>query len=253
MGVFIVSHKKFDLEYSIPDNYRKIFVGSVSQELAVPGDLTDSSGDNIAQLNSSFCELTAIYWIWKNNEDDYKGIVHYRRLFKSRYRRGLLTNKEIRHCLEDADIIAPPKYWLLAKTGDHYAKHHDVTDLKILREAIQKISPEYLPSFDTSMQERYVYPYNMFIAKKELFDRYCEWLFSVLFEVQKHVTAKEDAYQNRVYGFLSERLMNVFIKHHGLKIYEDDIILTDRNWKRDVSMLLAKLLYGNRLIRGGRS
>lgn len=80
----------------------------------------------------------------------------------------------------------------------------------------------------------------MFITNKINYDSYCKWLFSILFELEKHIDLTGyNEYQKRIYGFLSERLLNVWIKHNKLKLCEVGVLSTERK----VS-ILAKLLTG---------
>ncbi|MEL5653697.1 DUF4422 domain-containing protein, partial [Serratia nevei] len=65
--------------------------------------------------------------------------------------------------------------------------------------------------------------YNMFISRKEIIDEYCEWLFGILFSLKDKIPYETyDTYQRRVFGFMSERLFNVWIRAnaHRLKVKE---------------------------------
>lgn len=64
----------------------------------------------------------------------------------------------------------------------------------------------------------------MFVMKKSLFNQYSNWLFPILFELEKQVNIKNyDSYQSRLFGFLSERLFNIWLNYQNLKIYESRI------------------------------
>ena len=51
-----------------------------------------------------------------------------------------------------------------------------------------------------------------------------KWLFSILSEVEKNIPPKDDVYQNRTFGFMSERLFNVFLEYKKCKVKELPII-----------------------------
>ena len=57
-------------------------------------------------------------------------------------------------------------------------------------------------------------------------DQYCEWLFDILKKLESKVDISDyDNYQQRIYGFLAERLLNVYCKHNKLKIKYLPVIL----------------------------
>ena len=87
--MFICAHKPFTPPEG--DMYVPLQVGSALGEDL--GMTRDDSGDNISTRNKSFCELTGIYWIWKNVTCDIAGICHYRRYFV--YEDDFLKKEEI--------------------------------------------------------------------------------------------------------------------------------------------------------------
>lgn len=225
MVIYIVTHK--DYQFPADNVYTPIKVGSGNINSDI---LTDANGENISSLNPYFCELTALYWIWKNAREDIVGLVHYRRYFSSGScsvqinGRGILSREEIDSELSGFDlIVSKPRNYYIVKIKDHYIKAHGENDFELLRAEIENNEPAYIESFDAVMNSKKISLYNMFIARKEVIDEYCEWLFGILFSLKDKIPYETyDAYQRRVFGFMSERLFNVWIRAnaHKLKVKE---------------------------------
>lgn len=214
--IFIASHKKFINRTVGP--YIPLYVGkSNKNDLEYLGDDT---GDNISSKNPNYCELTGLYWIWKNVDAEYVGLCHYRRYFVSKIGFYLKKNRILKS-LNGSDIILPNKYKTKDNIKQNYKKAHNLNDLELARAIIEKKYPDYLKSFDKVMDSNTGYYHNMFICKKELMNEYCEWIFTILFELEDMIDISNyDSYQQRVFGFLSERLMNVWLDHKNLNIKE---------------------------------
>lgn len=215
------------------------------------GFVCDNTGDNISEKNPYFCELTATYWIWKNVKANIVGLFHYRRFlnfantetkvhkltdnFASRYG---ITEKNIENILKEYDLIVPTK----TKQGnvsvyDYYSQEHYASDMDLVLEVIkQKYPSDYEIAEKELKNNSQMFIGNMLIANKQVFDAYAEWLFNILFEVEKSIqleVLKRDAYQQRVYGFLAERLMGVFIAtHKDLKVKQLPVIFVEEDKKK---------------------
>ena len=118
------------------------------------------------------------------------------------------------------DIILPEQYLLNEyNVYTHYETFHHIEDLMCCRQIISEHCPEYLPAFDEVMEWKKIFHANMMVTRKDRFDAYCAWLFDILFEAERRIDISEyDDYQKRIFGFLSERLLNVWVKHHELKV-----------------------------------
>lgn len=235
--LFVVTHKQ---NFSIPKEniYKSIAVGKNSSE--INADYMDCSGDNISSKNPNYCELTAHYWIWKNmlNEYDVFGLCHYRRYFANSYfeRFKILENKTIDKLLEKYDVILPASWsWknnvkIIYKNGDGKEK-----DLETVRKVILEEYPEYVKDYDSVLNRRYSSYCNMFIMKRNDFDCYSSWLFSILSKVEE-VTDLSDytVAEARIYGYLSEILLNVWVMHNKLNIKYLPMIEIEKSKKSQI-------------------
>lgn len=185
------------------------------------GYLRDDSGDNISDKNKYYSELTGLYWIWKNYTDaDYLGLCHYRRFFLNNDG-TLMTEKDYMDILSQYDVMISQ-----AETGGFdyktiYGRSHDIHNLEETGQVIKKLYPDYYDTFQEVISDSRCYVGNLFVAPKELFFSYCEWLFHIFFELEKRIDVSSyDDYHMRVFGFLSEQLLIVWIKHNKLSYHE---------------------------------
>ena len=181
-------------------------------------DLTDNTGENISVRNRQFCELTALYWIWKNAKEEVVGLEHYRRHF--------ILQEDWYATMKGSkiDVILPTPLYVNPSLAQNYKDRHISSDWEFMMEYIKN---HYSEDYESAVQffEDGIYsPCNMFIMRKAVLDELCEWMFPILFACAEHGGVREDGYQNRYPGFLSERLMSFFFEKNKGKyktIYAD--------------------------------
>jgi hypothetical protein len=217
--------------------YLPVHVGHAGKaELGYAGDDT---GENISVKNAHYCELTGLYWAWKNLPADYLGLAHYRRHFttpgamKGDKRERVLTEAQLRPLLATCDVfLAKPRHYWIETNWQQYAHAHHEADLQTTREILRDQYPRYLPVFDREMKRRGGHRFNMFIMKRDRLDAYCQWLFDVLFELEKRLDISQySANDARVFGFVAERLLDVWLKTNEIAYRELPYVFLDRqNW-----------------------
>ncbi len=256
LKVLVATHKA----YKMPDDnmYLPIHVGK--KDKCDIGFLGDNTGDNISDKNLSFCELTGLYWAWKNLECDYIGLAHYRRHFKMKKYNFIKKDKkfdyilsydEAKRLLNKYRIILPKKRKYYIETlYSHYAHTHYAEHLDITKEIIQDKYPKYMTSFNKIMKSRSGYMFNMYIMDKSLSDEYCSWLFDILFELEKRIDTPElSLFQGRFYGRVSEIIFNCWldyqIRENNIPIREIGCIhMENINWiKKGGAFLKAKFYH----------
>lgn len=216
--IYTMTHKKFPVP---PDPmYRPLQVGSAAHEDF--GYLRDDAGENISGLNCYYSELTGFYWIWKNDRtSDYVGTCHYRRYLINEQEK-ILTRREYQELLSRYDLITTKKERLNNSYYYGFSANHNRAVLDETGEVIRELYPEYYDTFISLVNGPETYYCNMLVTSKALFDEYARWLFSVFFEVQKRVDldTEQDDYHKRVFGFISEFLLTVWVTVRNLKVYE---------------------------------
>lgn len=238
--IYVVTHKAFDDKSFCKDGYKVLHVGT--NDNAKNDYLRDDTEDNIAEKNPYFCELTGMYWIWKNAKEvpeDIVGLLHYRRGFTSKQENLIYSfggkvpqNMEVdqaKKLLKKCDMLVPIPEKSFKTVYQTYAKMHHGEDLKLTRKAISEACPEYLNAFDQAMNQHYYFNGNMFVTRKKIFDSYASWLFSIYDQLENKIdlTKYENTYQARVYGFISERLLNVWLIYNKVNYKELPIFNTE--------------------------
>lgn len=246
--IAIAAHKA----YRMPDDpmYMPLQVGKALHPEVDLGFQPDNAGDNISELNASYSELTAIYWLWKNCSANYMGLAHYRRHFASRHYRGMnrfdriVRHPEVLKLLQSTDIILPRKRnYYIETMHSHYVHTHPAVQLEEARRILEEYTPGYLRSFDQMMNSRSGHMFNMFIMSREKFNEYCTWLFPILEELTKRIDSDSyDAFKARYPGRVSELLLDVWLKKKNYSYEELPIISTEPTnwWEKGTGFLLAK-------------
>lgn len=218
--MFVIGHKSVKQVHI--KNYCYLQVGTEINGKIDSYMYFDSMGDNISKKNPNYCELTGMYWIWKHAEviPEFIGLCHYRRFFlKSNIKHDmfLLNEKAVNDIFRKYDVIVPNKLCFHTSVYEEYYKGGvgRKKDLDALIGIIENRHPEYTRTMHEFLESHKGFYCNMFVMRKKDFVRYCEWLFGILFELER-VTDLENytISEARVYGYLSELLSNIWINYN---------------------------------------
>lgn len=257
--LLIACHK--ECEVPMDDLYLPMHVGAAGKDSI--GFQRDDEGDNISEKNPVYCELTGVYWAWKNLSCDWLGLVHYRRYFTVKSRRvqkeigklnAVLRKEELMPYLAKYKVLVPKRrHYYIDTVYNHYSNTFSQEQLDETRRILMEQFPQYLESWDKVMKGRSIYIFNMFIMSRELTDRYCTWLFRVLAELEKRIdTTEMTAFEKRYAGRVSERLFNAWLDHEirieNLKPSDicelPYLYLGEVDWPRKIkSFMMAKLFH----------
>ena len=246
MSVYVITHK-YLTDTINKLGYKYLYVGAYKQKERRDGYCYDDVGDNISIKNNTYCELTGLYWMWKNCKDEYKGLVHYRRFFTSNSLSAnikyFLDEKKLQAKLQGYDILVGERIYLSENSVyDDYAVYHYKKDIDNLIELIRRDFPEYSSALDTVLKKNYYNPTNIFYCKSTVMDDYCEWLFEVLTRFERITDISEyNVQQARIFGFVAERLLNVWIEKNKLKQREVLVIQTDSRFRLRVRKKLDRI------------
>ena len=217
--------KPLQQEYSLASYERQIYAGAVfaenSPDLLPENALRDDTGDNISAKNKQFCELTALYWLWKHAGEDIIGLAHYRRhfLLPQDWKERMLNNQ--------INVILPTPLYVAPSVEENFKSRHDPSDWEFMMQYLKNNHPEDFQSANKFFKGNLYSPCNMFVMKREVLDALCTWLFPILFQVANHGGQKEDSYLNRYPGFISERLISLFFEINRSRF---NLVYADKNF-----------------------
>lgn len=191
-----------------------IQVGAALTELSI-AEYRDDKGDHISDKNPNYCELTATYYAWKNCNARYKGLCHYRRVFD-------LESEKLKNILartESVDAILPyPSIYYPDIQAEHVRYVKD-SDWQAMCRALEEVAPDYFEYYRENFQkEQFFYNFNMLIAKKEIFDDYCSFLFSVLERTEQLTVPRGWERNDRFAGYLGENLTTIYFRKNKDKL-----------------------------------
>lgn len=207
----------------ISPNYEKVIQAgaALTKERLLPKILTDCEGENISKKNRQYCELTVLYWIWKNAKEEIVGLSHYRRHFilPDNWQNIMISNK--------IDVILPVPTFVYPSIEENYKERHDSADWEFLMKYLEKNRPEDYAAAKKVFLENLYSPCNMFIMHRAVLNELCSWMFPIVDAVAVHGGIKEDVYLNRYPGFISERLITLFFQKNK-NVYK--IAYADKNF-----------------------
>lgn len=245
--VIVAAHKP----YWVPSDpvYLPVQMGASGKPSL--GYQRDDEGDNISAKNAHYCELTGLYWAWKNLDADFLGLVHYRRYFEGRTawdKRGrIATGEQLREHLDEAPVLLPVKrnYFIETSYSQYVHAHHE-EDLVATRKILAERYPGYLAAYDRSMGRTTGHRFNMFVMRRDLLDAYCTWLFDVLGELEARLDISPYGdYDARVFGFVAERLLDPWIETNGIDYVALPVVnLESQHWLRKGTSFLRRKFVG---------
>lgn len=212
-------------EYPLASYEKEIYAGAVfaidSPQRLPEEVLRDDAGKNISAKNKQFCELTALYWLWKHAKEDIIGLAHYRRhfLFPEDWKERMLDN--------GVDVILPVPLYVAPSVAENFKSRHDPSDWEFMMQCLKDNSPGDFQEACAFFQGNLYSPCNMFVMKRKILDALCSWLFPILFNVAAHGGIKDNPYLNRYPGFISERLISLFFEVNREKF---KVVYADKNF-----------------------
>lgn len=219
---------------AVPEYVFPIQVGAAGSSVRM-ADLSDDGGENISRKNGNYCELTALYWIWKNKLEtggalgsgrtavtsgngaeheagQYFGLCQYRRGF------DLAEDDLLRLADNDVDALLPYPLPYEPDINAHHERYIREADWNAMLRALGELQPDYAETFSEILSQPYLYNYNLILAKKSVLREYCAWLFPILLRTEELSTPKGCERNDRYIGYLGETLETLYFMKNAARL-----------------------------------
>ena len=198
---------------SLPQWVKLIQVGADLTKEQIE-EITDNTGENISRKNANYCEITAFYWLWKNelqndrNMIEYYGFYHYRRMLD-------ISEDDLKRLKSNnVDVVLQFPTLHEPDIREHHARYIKESDWEAMLSALYEIWPEYARAYDDIFSGEYFYNYNLIIAKKKVLADYCAWLFPILEKTEELSNPKGWERSDRYIAYMSESLMTLYFMYN---------------------------------------
>lgn len=199
--------KKLKKRYNMPEWVRPIQAGAALTAERI-ADICDNVGENISEKNKNYSELSALYWVGKHGTADYLGLYHYRRtLDVAEEDLGRLQANGI-------DVILPFPTVHYPDILEHHRRYLKEKDWEAMGRALRELAPAYAKAFPKIFSGAYFYNYNMLIARRPVFQAYCDWLFPILARTEELSDPKGSERADRYIGYMGENLTTLYFLYH---------------------------------------
>ena len=234
--IIVCCHKKDVMATQSP--YFPVQVGAALSATNL-GIQSDDEGESISLKNRHYCELTGMYWAWKNLKGvDVIGLCHYRRYFDFHHQvipymphtayntkefesvNLSIPNDVIENLSFGKIYLAKPRVYNCSLFTDYCVEH--------ISDDIRALEQYFFEQLDKVFQDAYfrvmhrnnkLSHYNMFLMTWGDFDAYCSWLFPILEEMEKHINVTSYSQtQGRIFGYMAERLLNIWVEAKKMKV-----------------------------------
>ena len=230
LSTFSVGSKKADIEvfkmvhhkdkplvtnYKDPVYVTSVQVGASFADIRMT-ECIDNQGENISEKNGDYSELTGLYWIWKNKikrqDDTYYGLAHYRRFLE------LSEDDLLRLADNDIDVVLPYPMPYEPNIEAHHLRYLSDSEWDAVLHALEELHPDYSRAFKDILKQEYFYNYNVILAKKDVLDDYCSWLFPLLFRIEENNDPNKEKEPNRYMGYVGETLETLYFMYNKDKL-----------------------------------
>lgn len=182
---------------------RTIQAGAELTDVTV-ADVRDDTGVHISRKNRMYCEMTAVYWIWKNTSHDWIGIEH--------YRRHLLVGPEM--LTDGMDAIMPLPYICYPNEMAQFLRFTTEDVLHALLETLRALHPGEYGDYHAILYGKYQYTYDLLCARREVFDDYCGWFFEITEYMETMADDVPEIRETRALSYVAEALTNLYFMYH---------------------------------------
>ena len=197
---------------NLPEYMLPLQAGAARTDIRI-ADRLDNTGENISPKNGNYSELTGLYWVWKNKlcvdnsskcDDQYYGFAQYRRMLTFSGD-DLLRLKD-----NDVDAVLPYPLPYEPNIHAHHERYLKNEDWEAMLTALKELQPEYADYFPQVLEQKYLYNYNVILAKKSVLRDYCEWLFPILERTEELSIPKGSERNDRYIGYMGETLETLY-------------------------------------------